>query len=84
MNTKEKTIGLKKLVLISFALAIPITNIIGYFDAKEKLASYQSVEKAIQAHRDECVVTGVPWDQIHDVYYGIGKGIAYKEFKKTE
>jgi hypothetical protein len=80
----KKSIGLAGLVLgASMVLSIPITNIRGYFDAKERLARYQSVEKAIQSHRDECVVTGVPWDQIHDLYFGIGKGIAYKQFEEN-
>lgn len=85
MNKVTKGLRLAGLVLgASMVLTIPITNISGYFDAKERLAKYQSVEKAIQSHRDECVVTGVPWDQIHDLYFGIGKGIAYRHFEENK
>jgi hypothetical protein len=87
----KKSIGLRELtigawVTLLISSTISIANLGGYFNAKERLAKYQSVEKVIQSYRDEGVAdTG---DQIRDtirkLYLGIGKEIAYRQFEKTQ
>ena len=67
----------------SMILAVPFTNVVGYYRAKDRLVEYRSVEKATQAHQDKCVVTGAPWDQIYNVYFGTGERIAFRQFEKN-
>ena len=83
---EKKKISLAGLLLgasMTLALSLPITNISGYFYAKERLAKYQSVEKAVQFSRDECPGTGFPLDQVYDLFFGIGEGIAYRQFERN-
>jgi len=81
----KKSLGLVGLLLgTSLIITIPLTNIKGYFEARERLEKYGSVEKAIQSKRDDAITTGVPSDQIYQVYFGIGANIAYSLFEETQ
>lgn len=75
-----KRIGLE--LTASLFSVFLITNVAGYLDGGARLREYNSVERAIQSYREEGVVTGVPWDQIHDAFFGIGRGLAYRQFEK--
>ncbi len=80
-----KTSGLVALVVAgTMALPLPFTNTFGYFDAKDRLTKYGSVENAYESQRRECIITGVPWDQIGALYFGIGAEIAYENFEKNQ
>ncbi len=74
-----RRLGLELLLATSAAIAItiPITNIKAYDDTRDRLTKYGTVEKAIEAHEKE-LARGFPYDQIHDVFFGIGEKIAYR------
>jgi hypothetical protein len=79
MNPIIKKLGIAGLVLgVSMAAITPLTNTSAYFIAKERLAQYGTVDHAIDAHKKEFVVSGIPFDQIHSIFYGIGEKVAYK------
>lgn len=78
--TLKKTLTLTSLLGLTALSALSITNSFGYLDASERLLRYKSAEKAVQSFREECIVTGIPWDQIHDVCFGIGEEVAYRQF----
>lgn len=79
MKKIAKRLGLAGLVLGASTAIIAPTNIGAFYGAKDRLAQYGTVNKAIEAHEKEFVVSGFPYGQIHALFFEIGENVAYRQ-----
>ena len=67
----------------SMGSTILCTNILEDFYTKERLTRNQSLERAMQSQKDKYALAEVPWDQIRELSFGIGREIAYEQFGRN-
>lgn len=68
-----------------FLILEGITNVYGFFDTVLYLKKGDySISKAQELYRQDCAVTGFPWDQINVVLFGVGDSLAYSIYGKKD